>query len=93
MCCRATTDLLRVVEDRAVAAAIDHVGDQFLDQQIAGRLPGGDQIGLVVALVRRVDGHQIDGRTFFVVGLALGLDLHADFVGKHGESRSGTNRA
>ena len=32
--------LLRVVEDRAVAAAVDHVGDQFLDEQ-GSRATGG----------------------------------------------------
>ena len=85
MCCRDDDRLLRVVEDRAVAAAVDHVGDQFLDEQVAGRLAGGDQIGLVVALVRRADGHQVDRRAFFVVGLALGLHLDADFAGKRGE--------
>ncbi len=51
MCCRLDDRLLRVVEDHAVAAAIDHVGNQFLDEQITGRLAGSDQIRLVVALV------------------------------------------
>ena len=85
--------LLGVIEHRAVGAAVGHFGDQLLDQQIAGRLPGGDQIGLVGALVRRVDRHQIDRRALFVVGLPLGLELHADFVEHAWRSRSGTSRA
>ena len=72
--------LLRVVEDRTVAAAIDHVGDQFLDEQIAGRLAGRDQIRLVVAFVGGADGHQVDRCALFVVGLPLGRNLHADFA-------------
>ena len=74
--------LLRVFNDDAVNPLVHHVGNQFLDDQIPGRLSRRDKIGLIVTIFFSPDRKQIDVDSLLIFGFALRVDFDANLIRK-----------